>query len=68
MNDSQLQCACNQFQRLEGAATQAYVTQFLSKTSADDEAIYYQCRVCATKWKKVEESKRPSLVQLEIKS
>jgi hypothetical protein len=64
MNESQPQCACSRLQRLEGAATQAYITQFLSKTGADDEAIYYQCRVCATKWKKVEEAKRPSLIRL----
>jgi hypothetical protein len=64
MNESQPQCACSRLQRLEGAATQAYITQFLSKTGADDEAIYYQCRVCATKWKKVEEANRPSLIRL----
>ncbi|HEX4950229.1 MAG TPA: hypothetical protein VFZ34_26415 [Blastocatellia bacterium] len=66
MNDSLSQCACRQYERLEGAATQAYITQFLQKTGADDNATYYQCRVCATNWKKVEESKRPSLVQIAV--
>ncbi len=65
MSDTPLQCACDKLQRLEGAATQAYITQFLSKTSADAEAIYYQCRECKTNWKKVEEAKRPSLVQIK---
>ncbi len=64
MNEAPPQCACDKFQRLEGAATQAYLTQFLQKTGADDDATYYQCRVCATNWKKIEESKRPSLVQI----
>ncbi len=65
MNGLPSQCACQKFDRLEGAATQGYITQFLQKTGADDAAIYYQCRVCQTKWKKIEESKRPSLVQVE---
>jgi hypothetical protein len=64
MNEAPSPCACDKFQRLEGAATQAYITQFLSKTGADDEAIYYQCRICQTNWKKVEAAKRPSLVQI----
>lgn len=67
MNEPKPQCACSKLQRLEGAATQAYITQFLSKSGADDEAIYYDCRACGTKWKKIEEAKRPSLVQVEQK-
>jgi hypothetical protein len=65
MNEAPPQCACRKFQRLEGAATQAYSTQFLNKTDADAEAIYYECRVCKTKWKKIAAAKRPSLVQIE---
>ncbi len=65
MSEPQPQCACRKFDRLEGAATQGYIAQFLQKTGADGEAIFYQCRVCETNWKKIEESKRPSLVQIK---
>ena len=64
MNEAEPRCACATLQRLEGSATQAYLSQFLEKTGADEEATYYQCRVCGTKWKKIEETKRPSLVQI----
>ena len=57
-------CACAKFQRLEGSATQAYITQFLAKTSTADEAVYYQCRACGVQWKKLEEANRPSLLQI----
>ncbi|MBS1811972.1 MAG: hypothetical protein JST84_27670 [Acidobacteria bacterium] len=64
MSEANPRCACAKFQRLEGSATQAYVTQFLDKTGMDDEVVYYQCRECNTRWKKIEESRRPSLVQI----
>lgn len=65
MNPATPQCSCAKFERLEGAATQAYISQFLHKTGAEDEAVYYQCRVCQTRWQKVEEAKRPSLVKVK---
>jgi hypothetical protein len=64
MNKMQSQCPCQQFDRLEGAATQGYITQFLQKMNTDDGAIHYKCRVCQTRWKKIEESKRPSLMRM----
>ena len=64
MSESELRCVCAKFQRLEGSATQAYISQFLTKTGTDEEAVYYQCRECQRKWKKVEETKRPSLIQI----
>lgn len=63
MSEVMPRCACAKFQRLAGSATQAYISQFLTKTGADEEAVYYECRECQRKWKKVEEPKRPSLIQ-----
>lgn len=64
MSEATPRCACARFQRLEGSATQAYITQFLDKAGTDAEVVYYQCRECNTRWEKIEESRRPSLVQI----
>ncbi|MFN7930462.1 MAG: hypothetical protein U0Y68_21565 [Blastocatellia bacterium] len=64
MSEAKLRCACDQFQRLEGSATTAYIAQFLTKTGADREGVDYECRACHRRWKKIEENKRPSLVQV----
>lgn len=64
MSEAEPRCACARFQRLEGSATQAYISQFLTKTGVDDKAVYYECRECHRRWKKVEETKRPSLIQI----
>jgi hypothetical protein len=59
-------CACQKFRALEGAATQAYISQFLERTGADAGATHYRCRVCGARWERREErGKRPSLVRIE---
>ncbi|HYE74414.1 MAG TPA: hypothetical protein VEF04_13840 [Blastocatellia bacterium] len=59
---SEPKCACRRFERLEGAAVQPYITQFLERT---DTINRYKCRECAAIWKKVEQEdqKRPSLIK-----
>ena len=61
-------CACQKLERLEGAATQAYITNYLER---DDEASsnHYRCRVCGTQWERIEdeERKRPSLVRRDVR-
>jgi hypothetical protein len=61
-------CACQNFERLEGAATQAYLTNFLERKEAasGDAAQHYRCRVCGARWERLEAegTRRPSLVRL----
>jgi len=55
-------CVCPRIERLEGAATQAYTTQFLERAGAES----YCCRECGAMWRRVseEDQKRPSLVRV----
>ena len=61
-------CGCDRFDRLEGAATQAYIVRFLERIGADEarHVTYYRCHVCGRDWSKIEdpEQRRPSLVRL----
>ena len=59
-------CACRKLDRLEGAATQAYITNYLERDSTDTH--HYHCRVCGARWERIEdeEKKRPSLVRLDV--
>lgn len=63
---SEPHCACAKFERLEGAATQAYATQFLKRTGATEGSVNYRCRECGARWQKTEDTgaKRPSLVRV----
>lgn len=62
-------CACDRFPRLEGAATQAYISQFLEKTGEDTARgqAHYRCRVCGRAWVRTEseDRRKPSLVRQE---
>ncbi|HWQ36196.1 MAG TPA: hypothetical protein VNQ79_25395 [Blastocatellia bacterium] len=57
-------CACHRFERLQGAATQAYISSFLERLAA--QGAQYRCRVCGTRWQKVETEgeRRASLIRL----
>ncbi len=65
----EISCACEKFDRLEGAATAAYISQFLEKADADEAAgkTYYFCRRCGRPWVRLvdEGNRKPSLVRLE---
>ncbi len=52
MDISEIECACQRFERLEGVATQAYITQFLERDGSDEEVrvAHYTCRVCGASW------------------
>lgn len=62
-------CACQKLERLEGAATQAYVTNYLERDRAAS-GNHYRCRVCGATWERLEDEdkKRPSLVRLDAAS
>lgn len=61
-------CKCDQFEYLVGAATRVYITDFLERTGKDQEKeeVYYQCRLCGTPWKRIEQkgAKTPKLIRL----
>lgn len=63
---TELTCACQKLERLEGAATQAYITNYLERDSVASSE-HYRCRVCGARWERVEDEdkKRPSLVRLD---
>jgi len=67
---AETECACDRFERLEGAATQAYTSQFLEKADVDEDAgkTYYVCRICGRPWMReiIEGNRKPSLVRLEM--
>ena len=56
MSKSRVVCACDRFERLEGVAAQAYMSQFLERTGTDDKAqmTYFVCRICGTPWVRTE--------------
>lgn len=60
-------CACQKLKRLEGAATQAYITNYLERDSAASGNLY-RCRVCGAQWERLEDEdkKRPSLVRHDV--
>ncbi|MDX2034800.1 MAG: hypothetical protein SF339_29265 [Blastocatellia bacterium] len=65
-------CACDKFDRLEGAATMAYIAQFLDRADKDEEQddagrTYYFCRRCGRPWARTieEGNRKPSLLRLE---
>jgi hypothetical protein len=63
-------CACDRFARLEGAATQAYISQFLERTAVDEEEgrTHYICRICGRPWVRIEseDQRKPSLIRQEM--
>ncbi len=67
---AKIECACELFEQLEGAAAQAYTSQFLEKTDVDEVAskTYYLCRSCGRPWVRetIEGNRKPSLVRLEM--
>lgn len=64
-----MECSCARFERLEGAAVNAYTTDYLTCTSSDEVkgVSYYQCRTCMRHWKRIDDEKRnrPVLIRLE---
>ena len=63
-------CACDRFAHLEGAATQAYISQFLEKTAVEEGAgqTHYICRRCGRPWVRIEseDQRKPSLIRQEM--
>ena len=65
----QIECLCEKFERLEGAAGEAYIAQFLEKTGVDENAgkTYYACRICGRPWVRemIEGDRELSLTRME---
>ena len=65
----EIECACEKFERLEGAAVEAYISQFLVKTGVDEKSgeTYYACRICGRPWVREidEDHRKASLVRME---
>jgi len=63
-------CTCQNLRRLDGAATQAYITKYLERVGTDSGGgeVYYHCRVCGARWQRVEDegARRPSLVRVDV--
>lgn len=64
---TEIECACEKFERLEGAAVQAYISQFLEKTGVDEKAgkTYYACKRCGRPWVREMVEGKPSLTRME---
>jgi hypothetical protein len=64
-----IECACEKFERLEGAAVPAYISQFLEKTGVDEDAgkTYYSCKSCGRAWVRetVGPAHKPSLTRMD---
>lgn len=65
-------CACRDFERLEGAAMQIYISDLLERIVVDNETAetWYRCRYCAAQWRQRVEasSSKSSLVRLAAES
>lgn len=48
------ECACEKFERLEGAAMQLHISDFLARTDSDEQTgeVWYRCRRCGAHWKR----------------
>jgi hypothetical protein len=72
MKNREIECACPNFERLEGAAVQAYIAQFLERAGADQNThrTYYTCRVCGAPWMRAEteDQRKASLIRQELES
>ena len=69
-NMEEFSCACDKFERLEGAATIAYISQFLVRADEEEEEAgrtHYFCRRCGRPWVRVVEegNRKASLIRLE---
>jgi hypothetical protein len=64
-----IECACEKFERLEGVAVQLYISDFLEETDVDETSgkTYYACRICGRPWvwEPGDGARKPSLTRLE---
>jgi hypothetical protein len=64
---SETECACANFERLEGSAVRIYVALYLEETSVDEKAAktYYVCKRCGRPWTQEIIGGMPSLTRME---
>ncbi len=64
-------CVCDTLERLEGAAVQAYISQFLEMDGVDEQnrRTHYVCRRCGRSWVRIEDEglQKPSLIRQEMR-
>jgi len=64
---TEIECACENFERLEGVAVELYTTQFLKETGVDEKTgkTYYACKLCGRSWTREMVEGKPSLTRME---
>jgi len=64
---TEIECVCERFERLEGAAVQDYISQFLEETGVDENAgkTYYACKRCGRPWVREMVEDKPFLTRME---
>ena len=64
---TEIECACEKFERLEGVAVQLYIEQFLEETGVDETAgkTYYACKRCGRPWTQEMVEGKPVLTRME---
>ena len=64
---AETECACANFERLEGSAVRIYVALYLEETGVDEKAgkTYYFCKHCGRPWTQEVVAGRPTLTRME---
>jgi hypothetical protein len=64
---SETECACANFERLEGPEVRIYIALYLDETGVDEKAgkTYYVCKRCGRPWTQEIRGGMPSLTRME---
>ena len=64
---AETECACANFERLEGSAVRIYIALYLEETGVDEKAgkTYYVCKRCGRPWTQEAAGDRPLLTRME---
>jgi hypothetical protein len=64
---AETECACANFERLEGSAVSIYVALYLEETGVDEKAgkTYYVCKHCGRPWTQEIVVGKPTLTRME---
>jgi hypothetical protein len=61
------QCACVNFERLDGSAVRIYIALYLEETGVDEKAgkTYYVCKYCGRPWTEDTDAGHSTLTRME---
>ena len=64
---TETECACANFERLDGSAVRIYVALYLEETGVDEKAdkTYYICKFCGRPWTQEIVGGIPRLMRME---